>query len=152
VSGARRGAERGRERGCRRLHGSGARWRVHSRLRRASGCRAFKPQLALMEAVSDVNQVDGRHSLVHTHRLRHRGAPLCSPIMFSLLLPIQSNPIPPSRSMSHDFTSGVFLHGERATHGFSTLLQGSLLAEEAFRCAGNIHVGVYVLVGERLPG
>jgi len=54
--------------------------------------------------------------------------------------------------MSHDFTSGVFLHGERATHGFSTLLQGSLLAEDAFRRAGNIHVSVYVLVGERLPG
>ena len=66
--------------------------------------------------------------------------------------PIQSYPIPPSRSMSHDFTSGVFLHGERATHGLSTLLQDSLLAEDAFRRAGNIHVSVYVLVGERLPG
>ena len=38
--------------------------------------------------------------------------------------------------MSHDFTSGVFLHGERAWHGLGTVLEGTLPAEEAFRRAG----------------
>jgi len=50
--------------------------------------------------------------------------------------------------MSHDFTSGVFLHSERATHGLRTVLQDTLLAEEAFSRAGDSQVGVYMLMGE----
>ena len=38
--------------------------------------------------------------------------------------------------MSHDFTSGVFLNGEKAWHGLGTVLEGTLPAQEAFLRAG----------------
>ena len=38
--------------------------------------------------------------------------------------------------MAHEFTSGVFMHGERAWHGLGSVVEGTLPAEEAFRRAG----------------
>ncbi|MEB3256355.1 MAG: DUF932 domain-containing protein [Synechococcaceae cyanobacterium] len=38
--------------------------------------------------------------------------------------------------MSHDFSSGVFLHGQKAWHGLGTVLEGTLPAQEAFSRAG----------------
>lgn len=37
--------------------------------------------------------------------------------------------------MSHQFTSGVFLHGQSAWHKLGTVLDGTLPAREAFRIA-----------------
>jgi phage/plasmid-like protein (TIGR03299 family) len=38
--------------------------------------------------------------------------------------------------MAHEFTSGVFMHGQRAWHPFGEVIEGTLPAEEAFRRAG----------------
>jgi phage/plasmid-like protein (TIGR03299 family) len=38
--------------------------------------------------------------------------------------------------MSHEFTGGVFMHGQRAWHGLGDVIEGTLPAEEAFRRAG----------------